>query len=89
MQVTGDRTTEHGLATVAVDDEGVAAQSFDLVRDGVLVGYQLDRAIAGAIGADPVQRLRLRRLAAARAHPADGQRLAAAGRRAPAPPPTT
>jgi TldD protein len=52
MHVTGDRTAEHGLATVALDDEGVAAHSFDLVRDGVLVGYQLDRAIAGAIGAD-------------------------------------
>jgi TldD protein len=46
MQVTGDRTAEHGLATVAFDDEGVAAQQFDLVRDGVLVGYQLDRRMA-------------------------------------------
>jgi TldD protein len=52
MHVTGDRTTEHGLATVAVDDEGVAAQSFDLVRDGILVGYQLDRTIATAAGLD-------------------------------------
>jgi TldD protein len=52
MQVTGDRTVQHGLATVAIDDEGVAGQSFDLVRDGILVGYQLDRAIAGAIGAE-------------------------------------
>ncbi len=50
MHVTGDRTTEHGLATVAIDDEGVAAQSFDLVRDGVLVGYQLDRSTAAASG---------------------------------------
>jgi TldD protein len=50
MHVVGDRTTEHGLATVAVDDEGVAAQSFDLVRDGVLAGYQLDRLIAAAQG---------------------------------------
>jgi len=50
MHVTGDRTVEHGLATVAIDDEGVAAQSFDLVRDGVLVGYQLDRAIAAEAG---------------------------------------
>jgi TldD protein len=50
MHVTGDRTTPHGLATVAVDDEGVAAQSFDLVRGGVLVGYQLDRAIATVAG---------------------------------------
>jgi predicted Zn-dependent protease len=46
MQVTGDRTTPHGLSTVAFDDEGVAAQEWDLVRDGVLVGYQLDRRMA-------------------------------------------
>jgi TldD protein len=50
MHVTGDRTVEHGLATVGIDDEGVGAQSFDLVRDGILVGYQLDRAIAAAMG---------------------------------------
>ncbi len=50
VQVVGDRTTEHGLATVAVDDEGVAAQSFDIVRDGVLAGYQLDRSIAASQG---------------------------------------
>ena len=50
MHVTGDRTVEHGLATVGIDGEGVAAQSFDLVRDGTLVGYQLDRAIAAAMG---------------------------------------
>ena len=50
MHVTGDRTVEHGLATVAIDDEGVAGQSFDLVRDGVLVGYQLDRGIAASMG---------------------------------------
>ena len=52
MHVTGDRTCEHGLASVAIDDEGVAAQSFDLVKDGVLVGYQLDRATASAAGYD-------------------------------------
>jgi TldD protein len=45
MNVTGDRTVEHGLATVGYDDEGVQAQSWDIVRDGVLVGYQLDRAM--------------------------------------------
>jgi len=49
MHVTGDRTVEHGLATVAIDSEGVAGQSFDLIRDGVLVGYQLDRTIAAAM----------------------------------------
>src|SRR3954452_7899177 len=45
MNVTGDRTVEHGLATVGYDDEGVQGQSWDIVRDGVLVGYQLDRAM--------------------------------------------
>jgi TldD protein len=50
MQVTGDRTVEHGLATVGIDSEGVAGQSFDLVRDGTLVGYQLDRSIAASMG---------------------------------------
>lgn len=46
MHVTGDRTVEHGLSTVGYDDEGVATQSWDLIRDGVLVGYQLDRRMA-------------------------------------------
>jgi TldD protein len=46
MHVTGDRTVVHGLSTVAYDDEGVEAQEWDIVRDGVLVGYQLDRRTA-------------------------------------------
>ncbi|MFG2291529.1 TldD/PmbA family protein [Streptomyces sp. NPDC048595] len=50
MNVTGDRTAEHGLATIGYDDEGVAAQSWDLVREGTLVGYQLDRRIAKLTG---------------------------------------
>lgn len=47
MNVTADRTVSHGLSTVGWDDEGVGAQQWDLVRDGVLVGYQLDRQMAG------------------------------------------
>ncbi|OEU96846.1 TldD/PmbA family protein [Streptomyces oceani] len=50
MHVTGDRTAEHGLATVAFDDEGVAARSWDLVREGTLVGFQTDRRIAELTG---------------------------------------
>jgi TldD protein len=46
MNVTGDRTQPNGLATVGYDDEGVQTQSWDIVRDGVLVGYQLDRSMA-------------------------------------------
>ncbi len=48
MNIVGDRTVEHGLATVGYDDEGVAAQRFDIVRNGVLVGYQLNRQMAQA-----------------------------------------
>ncbi|CAB4918817.1 TldD/PmbA family protein [Klenkia terrae] len=46
MNVTGDRTAEHGLSTVGFDDEGVAGQQWDIVKDGVLVGYQVDRNMA-------------------------------------------
>jgi len=46
MHVTGDRTQQHGLATVGYDDEGVAGQYWDLIAGGVLVGYQLDRRMA-------------------------------------------
>jgi TldD protein len=52
MHVTGDRTTEHGLSTVGYDDEGVETQSWDIVRDGILVGYQLDREMAHTYGAE-------------------------------------
>ncbi|SBS73726.1 Peptidase U62 modulator of DNA gyrase [uncultured Mycobacterium sp.] len=50
MNVTADRTVEYGLATIGYDDEGVAAQSWDLVRDGIFVGYQLDRVFAPRLG---------------------------------------
>jgi TldD protein len=81
MHVTGDRTTEHGLATVGFDDEGVAAQSWDLVRDGVLVGYQLDRRMArlkhlgrsnGCAFADSPQHVPVQRMANVSLRPAPG-----------------
>jgi TldD protein len=50
MHVTGDRTVAHGLATVGYDDEGVAGQSWDLIKDGMLTGYQLDRRMAAMKG---------------------------------------
>jgi TldD protein len=52
MNVTGDRTVEHGLSTIGYDDEGVATQTWDIVRDGTLVGYQLDRRMAAMKGMD-------------------------------------
>src|SRR5215218_17726 len=50
MNVTADRTEKFGLATVGWDDEGVQAQRWDLVRDGLFVGYQLDRVFAPRLG---------------------------------------
>jgi TldD protein len=82
MHVTGDRTTPHGLATVAIDDEGVPTESFDLVLDGVLVGYQLDRAIAASSGlgasngcafADSPLHVPIQRMANVTLQPADGE----------------
>jgi TldD protein len=81
MNVTGDRTAEHGLATVGYDDEGVAGQSWDIVTDGVLVGYQLDRAMArlkslgrsnGCAFADSPSRVPIQRMANVSLQPAEG-----------------
>ena len=52
MKITADRTVDHGLATIGYDAEGVAAQSWDLVRRGIFVGYQLDRVFARKLGLD-------------------------------------
>ena len=52
MHVTGDRTVQHGLATIGYDDDGVQTQQWDLVRGGMLVGYQLDRTFAPRLGLD-------------------------------------
>jgi len=81
MHVTGDRTAEHGLATIGYDDEGVAAQSWDLIAGGVLAGYQLDRRIARATGAgrsngcafaDSPEHMPLQRMANVSLQPAAG-----------------
>ena len=79
MNVTGDRTAEHGLATVGYDDEGVAAQSWDMVRGRHARRLPARPADRAADGPRALQRLRLRRLARTCAGPADGERLAAAG----------
>ena len=52
MNVVGDRTVEHGLATIGYDDDGVAGQSWNLVTGGILTGYQLDRVFARRLGLD-------------------------------------
>ncbi len=50
MNIVADRTTEHGLATVGWDDQGVTAQRWPLVTEGVLSGFQTDRTTAHLIG---------------------------------------
>jgi TldD protein len=81
MHVTGDRTVRHGLATIGYDDEGVAAQSWDLITGGVLTGYQLDRRIArlqglgasnGCAFADSPGRMPIQRMANVSLQPAVG-----------------
>jgi TldD protein len=46
LNVTGDRSTPHGLSTVGFDDEGVATVKFPLITDGILKGVQSDRSSA-------------------------------------------
>lgn len=50
VNLTADATLPRGVATFGYDDEGVAAQRWPLVKDGVLSGYFTSREFAGAIG---------------------------------------
>ncbi|MEO3784342.1 TldD/PmbA family protein [Actinocorallia sp. B10E7] len=52
LNVTGDRTAEHGLATIGFDDEGVRTQEWDIITGGLFTGYQTDRRIAHLTGRD-------------------------------------
>jgi TldD protein len=81
MHVTGDRTAEHGLATIGYDDEGVATQSWDLIAGGVFTGYQLDRRMArlqgygrsnGCAFADSPAHMPIQRMANVSLQPAAG-----------------
>jgi len=49
MNVQADRTQRGALATIGWDDDGVPADSWTLIRDGVFVDYQTTRTLAGAI----------------------------------------
>ena len=50
VNITADATVAGGLGTYGFDDEGVEAQRVDLVRDGVLTGFQTSRETAAAAG---------------------------------------
>jgi len=50
FNVTADRTFPTGMATVGFDDDGVKAQKWPLVKDGILVGLQTNRETAHLAG---------------------------------------
>ena len=83
MNVTADRTVEFGLASIGYDDEGVRRAELGSGARRDLRRLSTGPRVRPAAGAGPVQRLLVRRLAAPRADPADGQRVAAARPRRP------
>ena len=50
FNVSADRTFPTGMATVGFDDDGVKAQKWPLVKDGILVGLQTNRETAHLMG---------------------------------------
>ncbi len=50
IDIVADATAPGGMGTFGWDDEGVAAQSVPLIREGVLVGYLSSRETAPRIG---------------------------------------
>jgi TldD protein len=52
VNVVCDARLDHGpgLGTFAFDDEGVPAQSTDIIRNGLFVGYMTSRETASAVG---------------------------------------
>ena len=50
VNFVADKTQPHSLGGVGYDDEGVRTGEWDLVKDGILVGYQAIRDQAGILG---------------------------------------
>ncbi len=50
VNITADSVSPGGAGTFGFDDEGVPAQKWDLVRDGIFVGYLTSRETASAVG---------------------------------------
>lgn len=49
VTMIADRTQKDGLATRGYDDDGVKTTSWELIKDGLFVGYQTTREMAGFI----------------------------------------
>jgi TldD protein len=50
VNINSDATIPRALGTFGYDDEGVPAQKFDIIRDGIFVGYLTSRETAPVIG---------------------------------------
>jgi TldD protein len=50
VNLVGDRTQPGGLATTGYDDEGVKADRWPIVRDGMFVDWQTTRELAPLVG---------------------------------------
>jgi TldD protein len=50
INMTADATIPGGLGTFGFDDEGIAAQSTPIVREGLFVGYLTSRETAASLG---------------------------------------
>lgn len=83
VNLVADALAEGGLGTFGWDDEGVPAQTVDLVREGMFTGYLSSRETAGEIGrassgsmrADGWNRLPLIRMVNVTLLPGDGGTL--------------
>ncbi len=49
MNIVGERTSAGGMASIGYDDEGVPAQSWPMIKDGIFVDYQTTREQVGWI----------------------------------------
>jgi TldD protein len=50
VNLVADSTVPTGLATIGYDDEGVAAQRWHIVQDGIFKGYLTSRELAHEVG---------------------------------------
>jgi len=50
INITADATIPGALGTFGYDDEGIPAQRFDIVKDGIFVGYLTSRETALVLG---------------------------------------
>ena len=46
MNIIGDKLLPNALGTAGYDDDGVKARRFEIIKNGVFVGYQTTRELA-------------------------------------------